>query len=160
MTEQIHWEQLRSPQLKKLAEANAIVIVPVGSTEQHGPHLPVKVDALLATEVARRSAQKVQTHQSIVVMPTVWCGLAEHHMDFCGTLTLDFETFHALLKNSLSIDSSSWVPKNLSPQWSWWKHCGFECDLFRAGERVGWVESNYWDLLDTTRGSSEVCRNP
>ena len=99
MTEQIHWEQLRSPQLKKLAEANAIVIVPVGSTEQHGPHLPVKVDALLATEVARRSALKVQTHQPIVVTPTVWCGLAEHHMDFCGTLTLDFETFHALLKN-------------------------------------------------------------
>ena len=99
MTEQIHWEQLRSPQLKKLAEANAVVIVPVGSMEQHGPHLPVKVDALLATEVARRSALKVQTHQPIVVTPTVWCGLAEHHMDFSGTLTLDFETFHALLKN-------------------------------------------------------------
>ena len=99
MTEQIHWEQLRSPQIKKLAEANAIVIVPVGSTEQHGPHLPVKVDALLATEVARRSALKVQTHQPIVVTPTVWCGLAEHHMDFSGTLTLDFGTFHALLRN-------------------------------------------------------------
>jgi len=34
-----------------------------------------------------------------LVIPTVWCGLAEHHMDFCGTLTLDFETFHALLRN-------------------------------------------------------------
>ena len=82
MTEQIHWEQLRSPQLKKLAEANAVVIVPVGSMEQHGPHLPVKVDALLATEVARRSALKVQTHQPSVVTPTVWCGLAEHHWIF------------------------------------------------------------------------------
>jgi creatinine amidohydrolase len=99
MIEQIYWEQLRSPQLKSLADANAIVVVPVGSIEQHGPHLPVKVDALLATEVARRAALKVQTHQPIVVTPTVWCGLAEHHMDFCGTLTLDFETFHALLRN-------------------------------------------------------------
>ena len=99
MNEQIHWEQLRSPQLKSLADANAIVVVPVGSMEQHGPHLPVKVDALLATEVARRAGRKVQTHQPIVVTPTVWCGLAEHHMDFCGTLTLDFETFHALLRN-------------------------------------------------------------
>lgn len=99
MIEQIYWEQLRSPQLKSLADANAIVVVPVGSIEQHGPHLPVKVDALLATEVARRAALKVQTHQPILVTPTVWCGLAEHHMDFCGTLTLDFETFHALLRN-------------------------------------------------------------
>ena len=47
MKEQIHWEQLRSPQLKSLAVVNAIVVVPVGSMEQHGPHLPVKVDALL-----------------------------------------------------------------------------------------------------------------
>ena len=99
MKDQIYWEQLRSPQLKSLADVNAIVVVPVGSMEQHGPHLPVKVDALLATEVARRAALKVQTHQPIIVIPTVWCGLAEHHMDFCGTLTLDFETFHALLRN-------------------------------------------------------------
>ncbi|MGA0306626.1 MAG: creatininase family protein, partial [bacterium] len=99
MIEQIYWEQLRSPQLKSLADVNAIVVVPVGSIEQHGPHLPVKVDALLATEVARRAALKIQTHQPILVTPTVWCGLAEHHMDFCGTLTLDFETFHALLRN-------------------------------------------------------------
>jgi len=99
MKDQIYWEQLRSPQLKSLADVNAIVVVPVGSMEQHGPHLPVKVDALLATEVARRAALKVQTHQPILVTPTVWCGLAEHHMDFCGTLTLDFETFHALLRN-------------------------------------------------------------
>ncbi len=99
MKDQIYWEQLRSPQLKSLADVNAIVVVPVGSIEQHGPHLPVKVDALLATEVARRAALKVQTHQPILVTPTVWCGLAEHHMDFCGTLTLDFEAFHALLRN-------------------------------------------------------------
>ena len=99
MKDQIYWEQLRSPQLRSLADVNAIVVVPVGSIEQHGPHLPVKVDALLATEVARRAALKVQTHQPILVTPTVWCGLAEHHMDFCGTLTLDFETFHALLRN-------------------------------------------------------------
>ena len=99
MKDQIYWEQLGSPQLKSLADANAIVVVPVGSIEQHGPHLPVKVDALLATEVARRAALKIQTHQPILVTPTVWCGLAEHHMDFCGTLTLDFETFHALLRN-------------------------------------------------------------
>ena len=71
----------------------------MSSIAAHGPKPPVKVDALLATEVARRAALKVQTHQPILVTPTVWCGLAEHHMDFCGTLTLDFETFHALLRN-------------------------------------------------------------
>ena len=42
------WHDLRAPQLRELAKRDAIVIVPVGSTEQHGPHLPVQVDALLA----------------------------------------------------------------------------------------------------------------
>jgi creatinine amidohydrolase len=98
MTAQIRWEQMKSAELRALAEADAIVILPVGSTEQHGPHLPVQVDALLATEVGRRAAQKVLPAEPVVVAPTVWCGLAEHHMDFCGTFTLDFPTFHALLR--------------------------------------------------------------
>ncbi|MGA1600609.1 MAG: creatininase family protein, partial [bacterium] len=86
MTAQIRWEQMKSAELRALAEADAIVILPVGSTEQHGPHLPVQVDALLATEVGRRAAQKVLPAEPVVVAPTVWCGLAEHHMDFCGTV--------------------------------------------------------------------------
>ena len=94
----IAWHDLRAPELRALAEADAIVIIPVGSTEQHGPHLPVQVDARLAAEVANRAAARISEHRSVVVAPTVWCGLAEHHMAFGATITLDFATFHALIR--------------------------------------------------------------
>ena len=95
---EIEWHNLRAPELRSLAGADAMVIVPVGSTEQHGPHLPVQVDARLAGEVAKRAARRIARHQSVVVAPTVWCGLAEHHMAFGATITLDFATFHALIR--------------------------------------------------------------
>lgn len=94
----LEWHDLKARELNELAAQNAIVIVPVGSTEQHGPHLPVQVDALLATEVGRRSAQRIAGSQPVVLAPTVWVGLAEHHMSLGGTITLDHGTYHALLR--------------------------------------------------------------
>jgi len=92
------WAHLRAPELRELAARDAIVIVPVGSMEQHGPHLPVQVDALIATEISLRAARLVHESQPVVVAPTVWSGLAEHHMDFGGTITLDFDTFRGVLR--------------------------------------------------------------
>ena len=56
--QETQWNNLRAPDLRRLEAENAIVILPVGSIEQHGPHLPVPVDALLAGEVARRTAAR------------------------------------------------------------------------------------------------------
>ncbi|WP_371229494.1 creatininase family protein [Roseovarius sp. 2305UL8-3] len=95
----IQWSNLRSPDLARLAQQDAIVILPVASTEQHGPHLPVQVDALLVNEVALRAARIVQASTPIVVAPTVWFGLAEHHMAFGGTLSVEFDTFRAVIRN-------------------------------------------------------------
>ena len=97
MTE-VEWWNLRAPQLRSLQDEDALVIVPVGSTEQHGPHLPVMVDALLAGEIARRTARRLAGERAVVVAPTVWSGLAEHHMSLGGTITLDYQTFFALLR--------------------------------------------------------------
>lgn len=94
----LRWHDLRAPELRDLAEQDAMVIIPVGSTEQHGPHLPVQVDACLAEEIARRAAERISRHQPVVVAPTLWCGLAEHHMAFGATITLDFPTFHAVIR--------------------------------------------------------------
>ena len=92
------WIDLKAKDLRDLANRDAIVIVPVGSMEQHGPHLPVQVDALLATEVSVRAARIVGEREPVVVAPTLWCGLAEHHMAFGGTITLDFDAFAAVLR--------------------------------------------------------------
>ena len=96
---EFEWHNLKAHELNALAKRDAVVIVPVGSTEQHGPHLPVQVDALLAAEVTRRAARKLcDRGKPVVILPAVWTGLAEHHMAFGGTITLDFATFHALLR--------------------------------------------------------------
>jgi creatinine amidohydrolase len=95
----IEWLDLKAHELRELAGRDAIVILPVGSVEQHGPHLPVQVDALLVAEVARNAARRLHEQGvPVVVAPTVWSGLAEHHMTLGGTFTLDFATFHALIR--------------------------------------------------------------
>ena len=78
--------------------AGTVVVVPVGSTEQHGPHLPVEVDTRLVTEIAERAAAIVRASRPVLVLPTLWVSLAEHHMDFAGTLTLDFDAFRSVLR--------------------------------------------------------------
>jgi creatinine amidohydrolase len=94
----VEWANLKARDIRELQSRNAIAVVPIGSIEQHGPHLPVQVDTLLVSEVARRAAARVAAHEPIVVLPTIWSGLAEHHMSLGGTLTLDLATFFGLVR--------------------------------------------------------------
>jgi creatinine amidohydrolase len=95
----LEFSSLTAPQLNAMAARDAIVIVPVGSTEQHGPHLPVMVDYRLATEVARRGAVKLAAAgHPVLVTPTVWTGFAEHHMELGGTITLDYAVFYGVIR--------------------------------------------------------------
>lgn len=95
---EIEWSRLKAAELNALARENAAVLVPIGATEQHGPHLPVMVDARLAGEVSLRAARRVRPQKPIVVLPTIWFGMSEHHMSLGGTITLDFPTMHAVLR--------------------------------------------------------------
>jgi creatinine amidohydrolase len=96
---EVEWRKLRAEQLREKARADAIVILPVASLEQHGPHLPVEVDSMLGETIAIRAARKmVAAGQQAVVLPVLWTGLSEHHMSFGGTVTLDFPTFSAVIE--------------------------------------------------------------
>lgn len=93
------WRKLRADQLRDQARKDAIVILPIASIEQHGPHLPVEVDSMLGETVAARTADKVQAKgQEVLVLPVLWTGLSEHHMSFGGTITLDNATFAAVVE--------------------------------------------------------------
>ena len=54
---EIDWSRLKASEIRALAARNAIVIVPIGATEQHGPHLPSMVDWRCVHEVAHRAAR-------------------------------------------------------------------------------------------------------
>ena len=62
------------PQLEQAVAENTLILLPIGQTEQHGPHLPVKTDALIAQEVTRRVAEAVAGEIPVLVMPTIWSG--------------------------------------------------------------------------------------
>jgi creatinine amidohydrolase len=96
---EIEWRKLRADQLREKAHQDAIVILPVASLEQHGPHLPVEVDSMLGETVAARTAAKVaERGQPVLVLPVLWTGLSEHHMSFGGTVTLDNAAFAAVVE--------------------------------------------------------------
>jgi len=74
-----------------VAEADrdgSIAVVPVGSVEQHGHHMPVGTDSILVDAVARLGAQRVENDVPIVVTLPVWTGNSPHHMPFGGTLSI------------------------------------------------------------------------
>jgi creatinine amidohydrolase len=90
------WDRMTGPELKALAARDALAVLPIGSLEQHGPHLPVWTDSLCAHEIALRGA--AASGIPVAVLPPLWLGLSEHHLPFGGTITLDHATFHAVLR--------------------------------------------------------------
>jgi creatinine amidohydrolase len=96
MTQSVLWKELSAEDLRGKAAAGAVVILPVASIEQHGPHLPTGVDTILTEAVCRRTAESIKG-TPVVVAPVLWCGMAEHHMAFGGTFTFDIPTYRAVL---------------------------------------------------------------
>ncbi len=91
------WERLTAPELRALAERDAVVILPVASLEQHGPHLPVWTDSFIGHAVSVRAAELCADLPAIA-LPPMWLGLSEHHFPFGGTISLDFQTFAGVLR--------------------------------------------------------------
>ena len=70
-----HWDTLRAPEFLDGKTASDIAIVPIGSTEQHGPHLPVMVDSRLVAEVAARAASITTGNARVLVTPVLWVSM-------------------------------------------------------------------------------------
>ncbi len=89
------WAELRWPDMKQLDRENAVVILPVGSMEQHGPHLPLQVDHFIANRLAEDLEKRMP---EVLILPPVWAGASAHHMDFPGTITLRPRVFIDFLR--------------------------------------------------------------
>jgi creatinine amidohydrolase len=98
MPQSVMWKELTAADLRDKAQAGAIVLLPVASMEQHGPHLPVGVDTILCEGVCKAAAEVVAAEMPVVVAPTLWCGMAEHHMAYGGTFTFDIPTYLSVLE--------------------------------------------------------------
>lgn len=91
----IRWWRMSSADIAGVAAEDSLVIVPVGSIEQHGPHLRLEEDIANALTLAEMAA--LASPRSILVAPPVWWGMSPHHMGFAGTISLRLETLTALI---------------------------------------------------------------
>jgi creatinine amidohydrolase len=80
-TEEMNWPSIR----KAIDSGFKTILIPVGSIEQHGPHLPTFTDALLAHELCGRLAAKLGR---TLVAPVIRPGCSEHHLAFSGTVSV------------------------------------------------------------------------
>ena len=85
----IRYEEHSWPEIRERVKQDPLVVIPVGTTEQHGPHLPLSVDHLCAEEFALRAA--AVTAPSPIVMRPITYAFNEHHLDFPGTIAIDGE---------------------------------------------------------------------
>jgi creatinine amidohydrolase len=76
---------------------NVVLLQPVGAIEQHGPHLPLVVDAAIATAVLGKALERLEPDIPAYVLPTLCYGKSNEHWHFPGTVTLSAQTLIATL---------------------------------------------------------------
>lgn len=86
------WGALRSADFDLLDPARTVALLPLGATEQHGPHLPLDVDQRLVEAMVSGALQRLDAGTPVLVLPTLSVGLSMEHAAFAGTLTLSTET--------------------------------------------------------------------
>jgi creatinine amidohydrolase len=106
------WEDIK----EKIAESRGTIIIPVGSTEQHGPHLPVGTDTMVANALAETAAKEA----NVLVVPPLWFGWSPHHMVLPGTITI---------RPDILVEVGYDVIKSLH-------HHGFDKFIFLNGHRI------------------------
>ena len=96
MSQETVWlDRMTSPQVRNAIENGYhTVLIAVGSTEQHGPHLPLGTDSLIGDKLVERIAERLG---KTLVAPTIRVGASEHHMAFAGSMTLREEVLEEVI---------------------------------------------------------------
>jgi creatinine amidohydrolase/Fe(II)-dependent formamide hydrolase-like protein len=84
--------------MRELVKSQPVVILPIGSVEDHGPHLPIDTDNFLIWSICEAAAQSAPGE--ILLMPQIPFGFETHHMDFPGTI--DIHSDLSVAKDRLS----------------------------------------------------------
>ena len=141
------WGSLSSGELKHVIEhEKPLVILPVGSYEQHGPHLPVNTDTDIGWAIAQTAAEKASS--SCLLLPPVWAGISAHHLGFCGTIAINHDTLRHLVLDILHSVSKHGVEKAILLN----SHgvTGPYCKPWlkrRRGRKIEAILITYWNLV-------------
>ncbi|VTU38083.1 creatininase family protein [Variovorax sp. PBL-E5] len=86
------WSRLTTRDFGALDPATTVAVLPLGATEQHGPHLPLGVDSTLVDGIVAAALPLLPADVPVLFLPTQQIGLSPEHASFPGTLTLSAET--------------------------------------------------------------------
>ena len=87
-----YWWDLSTRDFAALDMTHVVALQPVGAVEQHGPHLPVRVDAAINAGIVRRAVELMPAELPVLVLPALPVGKSNEHIAFPGTLSLSYET--------------------------------------------------------------------
>ncbi len=90
-TQDLVLANLSWPEVDEIRDQVEVVLIPVGSNEQHGPNLAVQMDIAAATEFCRRATE--MSYPKLMLAPSMPWGVSYHHMNFPGTISISNETF-------------------------------------------------------------------
>lgn len=90
----MRFEELTSPEVDALDRDGTVLVLPLGSVEQHGNHMPLGTDTMLSQAVSLAAAERMAGR--VAVLPPPWYGFSAHHMRFAGSITLRAETLMAM----------------------------------------------------------------
>lgn len=148
----VFWQEYTWKELEASLPRLELVLLPVGSVEQHGPHLPLANDTLAVTAVCEGAAQRL--HPRVLVAPTIAFGYSAHHLckRFPGTLTLRAETLGRVICD-IARSLKLWGVKSIVIVNG---HGGNRTSISLAAERmrtsmglaVGYVD--YWTLIPSS----------
>jgi creatinine amidohydrolase len=91
------------PELRDVAKSKPVCVIPCGTVEQHGPHLPLSTDFVTAGMISERAVQRATPEA--LLLPTACYGFNEHHMDYPGTIAIpgqDYINYMATIGLSLA----------------------------------------------------------
>jgi len=92
------WENLTSNEIGKLDKKKSLVILPLASIEQHGPHLPVGTDTIILQSLIDKIIREIDIEgYNIVFAPLLQVGKSNEHIGFPGTITFSTTTYYSLI---------------------------------------------------------------
>jgi creatinine amidohydrolase len=94
---QIFYRELTSGEINTFSSKETLVLIPIGSIEQHGQHLPLATDSIISQEVTRLVAERINSEFPVLVFPQIPFGKSTEHSSKPGTISLETEVLTKLL---------------------------------------------------------------
>lgn len=154
------YSHLTSEDIARIAP-DAVAVLPLGAVEQHGNHLPVSTDSVIAGELGDR-VERALTRQ-VVLLPTLWAGCSHHHLAFKGTLSITSETYVRVLCDLVESLLSAGFARIFLLNGHGGNQTPFAEALYRIGlqRREAWVAAqSYWKLAAPELAAQNFMETP